>query len=355
MNYKKQRTNLMNWYTKEKRQMPWRGESDPYKIWLSEIMLQQTQVTTVIDYYHRWLERFPSFTDVANASQDEILKYWEGLGYYSRARNFHQACISLVKSNQKIPRGVSEFIKLKGVGEYIAAAVQSISFNIPIGVVDGNVNRVASRMHSFATPPLKNKAKISNYVNNILDKKNPGDFNQAIMDLGRYICKPQNPDCNICPIEFDCTSYKNGNTNDFPVKEAKKIKPHYNVAVGIIWNKSQLLITKRREDGLLGGLWEFPGGKIIKKETAKSAVKREIFEELSIKIKPEKLIYSVDHHYSHFSVTIHAINCSYRGGDIILNGPTDYKWISTDQFSKFAFPKASIKLFDAIKGLKCSV
>jgi len=353
MNYNKQRKNILQWYQSENREMPWRGESDPYKVWLSEIMLQQTQVNTVINYYHRWLKRFPTFTDVANASQDEVLKYWEGLGYYSRARNFHQSCKMLVEENKDIPQGVSEFMELKGVGEYIAAAVQSICFNTPVGVIDGNVNRVASRVKMFTEPPLKNKKKISTYVDQILDKKRPGDFNQALMDLGRYICKPQNPDCESCPIQFDCQSYKHSTQGQFPVKEAKNPRPHYNVAVGIIWNDNQLLITKRKEQGLLGGLWEFPGGKMQKKESPKQAVKREIYEELSIQIKPKMMIHQVKHEYSHFSVTINAVSCIYSGGDIQLNGPTDYKWIQTSDFQEFAFPKASIKLFDAIKEYQC--
>ena len=172
MNYNKQRKRVLKWYQSENREMPWRGESDPYKVWLSEIMLQQTQVSTVIDYYHRWLKRFPTFKDVANASQDEVLKHWEGLGYYSRARNFHKSCMTLVKEKRDIPQSIEEFIQLKGVGEYIAAAVQSICFNIPVGVIDGNVNRVASRVNMFKEPPLKNKKKISIYVDKILDKVN---------------------------------------------------------------------------------------------------------------------------------------------------------------------------------------
>ena len=355
MNYRKQRIQILKWYTKENRKMPWRGESDPYKVWLSEIMLQQTQVTTVVDYYNRWIKRFPTFQDVAKASKDEILKYWEGLGYYSRARNFHQSCIQLANENKEIPKGVADFIKLKGVGEYIAAAVQSISFNIPVGVIDGNVNRVASRMNAFKELPLKNKKRISAYMHEILDKNRPGDFNQALMDLGRYICKPKNPLCNLCPITFDCKSYKNQSQNKFPIKENKKPKPHYNVAVGIIWNNKKILITKRKEDGLLGGLWEFPGGKIESHESSVDALKREILEELSIKVKTKEIIHTVDHHYSHFSVTIHAINCVYNQGNIKLNGPTDYKWVTTSNFSNFAFPKASIKLFKAVKELECSM
>jgi A/G-specific adenine glycosylase len=332
--------------------MPWRGETDPYKIWISEIMLQQTQVATVRDYYLRWIKRFPDIQSVSESSIDEVLKYWEGLGYYSRARNFYQSCRALNKQGSKVPKGMDEFRKLKGVGPYIAAAVQSIAFNIPVGVVDGNVNRVISRFYAYKDIPLKNKKKINEFMSLIINQKRPGDINQAMMDLGRYVCKPSNPLCDQCPLNKGCKALQLGIQSDLPITIKKAQKPHYDVAVGIIWDKNKLLITKRKEDGLLGGLWEFPGGKIKKNESIKSAIKREIKEELSINIKPETLIHQVDHHYSHFSVTINAINCQYNGGQIKLSGPTDFKWVNTSKLRSYAFPKASIKLFNAIENLE---
>lgn len=340
--------NLLEWYDQTKRQMPWRDQGDPYRVWLSEIMLQQTQVTTVIDYYQRWLKRFPSIKHVASASIDEVLKYWEGLGYYSRARNFHQSCQQIINDGGQIPKGLKEFESLRGVGPYIAAAVQSIAFNIPVSVVDGNVNRVVSRLNTYKEPPLKNKKAIKSFMDQILDQDRPGDFNQAMMDLGRYICKPQNPLCDECPIRVSCKAHKISAQSTYPIKTKKKARPHYDVAVGIIWDDHKLLITKRKEDGLLGGLWEFPGGKMKKKESALKAIRREIKEELSIKIQTKKIITIVDHHYSHFSVTINAIHCLYNGGAIKLDGPTDYKWIDPSKLSLYAFPKASTKLFKSI-------
>tara|TARA_Y100001970_G_scaffold287650_1_gene412847 strand:- start:325 stop:1386 length:1062 start_codon:yes stop_codon:yes gene_type:complete len=351
MTYNQITDKLLYWYDSYDRAMPWRGERDPYKIWVSEIMLQQTQVTTAHNYYLKWINRFPNIESVAEASIDDILKYWEGLGYYSRARNFHESCKVLNNQNSQVPVGVEEFQKLKGVGPYIAAAVQSIAFNIPIGVVDGNVNRVVSRFYAYKEIPSKNKNQINDFMSFIINDKRPGDINQAIMDLGRYICKPGIPLCETCPLGKGCEAFKLGIQSDLPTKVKKVKKPHYNVAVGIIWNKKKLLITKRKEDGLLGGLWEFPGGKIDKNETSSAAIKREIKEELSINIKPESLIHQVDHYYSHFSVTINAIQCTYEGDKIKLNGPTDFKWINISQLDSYAFPKASIKLFNAIKNI----
>ncbi len=351
MNYSKLTSSLLSWYDAHDRDMPWRGESDPYKIWVSETMLQQTQVSTVRDYYLRWLERFPDIESVATAPTDDVLKHWEGLGYYSRARNFHHSCQTLNSKDGRVPEGMDEFKTLKGVGPYIASAVQSIAFNIPAGVVDGNVNRVATRLFAYKEAPSKNKNKIEKFMSLIINKKRPGDINQAIMDLGRYVCKPARPLCSECPISISCMALERGIQSDLPIKIKKAKKPHHDVAVGIIWDEEKLLITKRKEEGLLGGLWEFPGGKMKKNENIKSAIKREIKEELSINIKPGRVIHRVDHHYSHFSVTINAVNCSYSGGQIKLSGPTDFKWISTSKLQSYAFPKASIKLFNVIKEL----
>ena len=342
---------ILYWYDNNKTEMPWRDEADPYKVWLSEIMLQQTQVTTVIDYYYRWINRFPTISDVANASVDEILKYWEGLGYYSRARNFYASCKEIDKKGGSVPKGMEEFQNLKGVGPYIAAAVQSISFNEPVSVVDGNVNRVASRFNAYKTPADKNKKAIKMFMDSILDIDRPGDFNQAVMDLGRYICKPRNPLCSECPIHSSCIANQKSEQELYPIKVKSKPIPHYDVAVGIISNGSKLLITKRKEDGLLGGLWEFPGGKMKSNESPKQAIKREIKEELSIQIKTKDIIAQVEHKYSHFSVSINAIHCMYNGGDVELNGPTEYKWINPTNLSKYAFPKASIKLFKSIEAI----
>ena len=344
---------ILSWYDNNKIDMPWRGESDPYKVWLSEIMLQQTQINTVIKYYNRWINRFPSIRDVAQSSQQEILKYWEGLGYYTRARNFHQSCIELKKTNYRVPDNINDFIKLKGVGPYIGNAVQSIAFNAPLAVVDSNVNRIVSRFKGYTVEPLKNKKAIQKYMNSILDTKRPGDFNQAMMDLGRYICKPTSPLCTSCPLAPQCIAFKKNLINDIPTKAMKKTRPHYKVVVGIIWQKDKLLITKRKENGLLGGLWEFPGGKVEKNENAFEAVKREILEELSISIETKEVLDTINHQYSHFTVTISAIQCKYIDGKISLNGPEEYMWIKPSSLNDLPFPRASTKLFHTVKGYKC--
>ena len=201
---------LLPWYKSKNISLPWRGETDLYKIWLSEVMLQQTQVNTVIPYYNNWLEKFPTLEAVANANEDELLKYWEGLGYYSRVRNFQFACKTVLeKFDGIIPKSSEEFLKLKGVGEYIHAAVHSIGLNKKIPVIDGNVKRVISRYLGLKNEINSEKNNIFKFLSKeILTTSISGDFNQAIMDLGRLICKPKNPDCEACPINSNCFALK---------------------------------------------------------------------------------------------------------------------------------------------------
>ena len=191
---------LLDWYKYNKQEMPWRDDKNIYHIWLSEIMLQQTQITTVIPYYTKWLKKLPTIHAVANTTEDEVLKLWEGLGYYSRALNFHNACKTIIKLyDGNVPKEKNEFLKLKGVGKYIDAAVRSIAYNDVVPTIDGNVNRVVSRLLCLNQPPQKEYNKIYDFLMKIIDSKYPGNFNQAMMDLGRNICKPKNPCCGKCP------------------------------------------------------------------------------------------------------------------------------------------------------------
>lgn len=337
---------LLFWYDRHKRSMPWRGEIDPYKIWLSEVMLQQTQVKTVIPYYHRWLKRFPTIRHVSKASQDEILKSWEGLGYYSRGVNFHEACKQVVSQyNGKIPDEAHEFSQLKGVGPYTTAAVLSIAFNKKIPVIDGNVKRVMARVGGIKDPP----SKVLYYVEvllkaRMLDCKRPGDFNQAMMDLGATICAKV-PKCYLCPISKRCFAFQTSRVHLYPVSEKKRDRPHYRIAVGIICHKDKVLIGKRKLKGLLGGLWEFPGGKIQKGETEKECVKREIKEEVNVEVDVEKSVGVIKHAYTHFSIEMEGFLCRYLKGRPKALGCSEVRWIKWNEFSKYPFPKANHKLF----------
>lgn len=341
---------ILSWYRKNKVEFPWRLTNDPYKIWVSEIMLQQTQVTTVIPFYNNWIQKFPTLNDVANASDDDLFKYWEGLGYYNRVNNFRAACNEVIKKyNGKVPSEKVELMQLKGIGDYTSSAIASIAFNKKNYVIDGNVKRVMSRILCLKDYSKVSMHKLSNFLSENICKNNPGDFNQGLMDLGRNICKPKNPDCNICPVEFSCQAKADDSIFLYPkTKPKKKKSPHYNVGVGIIWREGKILITKRKKNTLLGGLWEFPGGKKNVKESIKECIKREIFEELEIEVEVLNFITTVEHKYSHFSITLHAYNCSFAKGKIKCNSADAWQWIKPHQLDTLPFPKANHYIFPHI-------
>ena len=341
---------LMTWYDQKKYSFPWRETSNPYYIWVSEIMLQQTQVNTVIPFYKAWIKRFPTINDVAKASDEEILKYWEGLGYYQRALNLRDACITIIDNyNSVIPQKKEELLNLKGVGDYTASAITSIAFGAPHPAIDGNLKRIMSRLLSLSNFKIDSLNKIKDFLIKEMNNNRPGDFNQALMDLGRTICQPRAPKCINCPISIFCLSFKNKTTHLFPVKNKnKKIIPHYDIGVGVIWNNDKILITKRKKNQLLGGLWEFPGGKIKNNESILHCIKREAQEELGIKIKVKEFIKTVNHQYSHFKITLHAYHCQYLSGEIKCIEVDDWEWISPKSFSDYPFPKANHYIFPEI-------
>lgn len=250
------------WYEKEKRNLPWRVNQDPYRIWISEIMLQQTRVDTVIDYYYRFMEWFPTIRDLAEAPDDRLLKAWEGLGYYSRARNLKAAAQQIVANfGGEMPQTISEIRELKGIGPYTAGAIGSIAFELPEPAIDGNVMRVVSRLFEIDADIAKASSRkiFDEAMRKIMDEERPGDFNQAMMDLGSAICTPTSPKCEDCPISAYCDSYAQGTMTSYPVK-TKKLKPKDVYYIGsIIENsKKEFLLEQRGESGLLANMWLFP-------------------------------------------------------------------------------------------------
>jgi len=342
-------SHLLAWYDDRSLSLPWRNCNDPYKTYLSEVMLQQTQIKTVLPYYKKWVNKYPTVQSVANATQEQILKQWEGLGYYSRARNFHKSCqIIVLKFDGVFPASPEEFSKLPGVGTYISAAVMSIAFHYPLPAVDTNAIRVAARLKMVKLSSSTDSKIILRHLSDNIALNRPGDFNQAIMDLGREICNSGNPKCTICPVSNYCKALVNNSVDKYPIKVKPAHKPHYKIAVGIIWNKGQILISKRRENGLLGGLWEFPGGKIEEGENAENCIIREIKEELGVCVKPTTFLKQIKHAYTHFSITMVAYNCDFLHGYPQPLGCDDWRWIRPEQIKRLPFPKANHKLFDKI-------
>jgi len=343
---------LLDWYRANQRDLPWRKACDPYPIWVSEVMLQQTQVATVLPYFHKFLSRFPNLHELARADLQEVLKAWEGLGYYARARNLHKAAGVVIEQHRgHIPRSRQDFRKLPGVGDYIAAAVLSIAFNRPYSVVDGNVKRVLARLFVMQEPVNQSSAQkiFQKAADDLLDTQEPGAFNQALMELGALICKPRNPLCRSCPARTWCRAYQSGRIAEFPRKVKKQATPQYPIAVGVVFKNNRVLITRRRSDGLLGGLWEFPGGKIKKNEKAEAACIREIKEEVNLKVKVDSHLGRVKHAYTHFKIQMDVFCCSYISGRLKLNGPVDHRWIRLAQLDDYPLPKANHKFLPQLR------
>ena len=238
---------VITWYKKENFSMPWRTNFNPYKIWVSEIMLQQTQVKTVIPYYNRWIKKYPTINSLACAKIDEVLKFWEGLGYYSRAHNLHQSAKQIIKHHKgQIPSNYTDLITLKGIGDYTASAILSIAFNKQHPVFDGNIRRIFSRLFMLKKDSkiiILSKEEMLKYMENC----KPSDVNQAMMDFGRLICSPKKPQCNICVLNQACQAHLTNNVLNYPYIKKQKVKPTYDVAVGFIIRKNKILISKRKK------------------------------------------------------------------------------------------------------------
>jgi A/G-specific adenine glycosylase len=339
---------LIGWYQANKRDLPWRNTNDPYRICVSEVMLQQTQVATVVPYYQRFLQHFENLKSLARADSQAVLKSWEGLGYYARARNLHRAAKLVLKDHRGVvPSRWAEFRKLPGVGDYIAAAVLSMAFEKPYPVVDGNVKRVLARL-LMINDPVNNASttkKFREMAGQLLEQKKPGTFNQAMMELGAIVCRPQQPLCGMCPVRKHCRANLSGEVLHYPVKLKKQPTPQYRIAVGVVFKNGRVLITRRKPSGLLGGLWEFPGGKIQKSESPEVACIREIKEEVNLTVKIDSQLSRVKHAYTHFKIVMDVFCCSYVAGRVALNGPVDHRWIKLEQLNEFPFPKANHKFF----------
>jgi len=344
---------LLAWYDAHRADLPWRENRDPYRVWLSEIMLQQTQVETVKPYFLRFLAAFPTVQALADAPLDDVLKMWEGLGYYSRARNLHRAAQIIARERDgQFPPVVDGLLELPGVGRYTAGAIASIAFDAPAPVLDGNVIRVFSRLTDLKddVTQARTQARLWGLAADWLPDARTGDYNQALMELGRVVCKPRDPLCEHCPVRVHCLAYAHGTQRERPVKKAKPKTPHYEVAAGLIWNeRGQLLIAQRPLDGLLGGLWEFPGGKQEAGETLSACLQRELREELGIEVEVGELFTVVHHGFTHFTVRLHAFTCRVTGGQPQALQVRDWAWVFPDGLDAYPFGKADRQIIAALR------
>lgn len=303
---------LLGWYAEHARSLPWRDHPHAYDVWVSEIMLQQTRVDTVIPYFLRWMERFPTVQALASAQIQEVLSLWEGLGYYSRARNLHRAAQIVVHNlGGTLPEDVDGLISLPGIGRYTAGAIASLAFGRNEPALDGNIRRVLARVFNMNMPDRspEGERRLWALARDHLPSGQAGSFNQALMDLGAMICTPRNPDCPACPLHPICQAFALGNQLERPVRQPKPAVPHHIVTAAVLRRGGQVLIARRPEKGLLGGLWEFPGGKVHSGEALEDALRREILEELAAEINVGMHLGVYEHAFTHFRITLHAFEC----------------------------------------------
>ncbi|MEL6398812.1 MAG: A/G-specific adenine glycosylase [Cyanobacteria bacterium J06607_6] len=344
---------LLAWYTQQGRDLPWRRTRDPYAIWISEIMLQQTQVKTVLPYYERWLQQLPTVTALAQADQQTVLKAWEGLGYYARARNLHRAAQAIVANHDgQFPSTFDAAIALPGIGRTTAGGILSAAFNQPVAILDGNVKRVLARLIALRTPPSKTLNQLWLLSERLLPADHPRDFNQALMDLGATLCTRHRPACLLCPWQSACAAYNQNVQLEIPMTEARAPLPHKQIGVGVVWNEQgQILIDRRLQEGLLGGLWEFPGGKIEPGETVEDCIRRELQEELAIEVEVGDRLMTINHTYTHFKVTLNVFHCRHTAGEPQPIECDEVRWVEVSELEAFPFPKANSQIIDAIKAL----
>jgi A/G-specific adenine glycosylase len=346
------RRHLLDWYATHRRRLPWRETSDPYAIWVSEVMLQQTQVTTVIPYYRRFMDRFPTAADLAGADIQEVFKQWEGLGYYSRARHLHRAAAMVVSCFEgQVPDDPAAFRSLPGVGDYIAAAVLSIAFGRVIPVVDGNVKRVLARLFEMDTPVNQSGAhKIFQVpAERFICPRRPADFNQAMMELGALICRPKNPACGACPMAGLCRAYRHRTTAVYPKRHSPRKIPHRHLAIGVIRKNGKILVVQRPSHGLLGGLWEFPAVPGNAEQTDSKAVAENLAVETGLEIVVDRRLTRIRHAYSHFTLSADVYLCRHVAGRVRLNTAQAHRWVTLRSLARLPLHKANHKFLDALE------
>jgi len=337
---------LLAWYGDNARDLPWRRSRDPYRVWLSEVMLQQTRVETVLPYYERWLERLPTVAALAAADEETVLRLWQGLGYYRRARNLHRAARAIVEERGgRWPASAAEWRQLPGVGRYTAGAIASITRGEPAAVVDGNVKRVLARLF-LIDEPVDDAATLRRLwllAESLVPAAAPGDFNQALMELGARICRPRRPRCDLCPLRPDCRGRRAGVAESLPRRRRRRPIPHRQEVAALVVRGGRYLLG-RRPPGLLGGLWEFPGGPVAEGESPPQALARALVERLGIEVDVGPRLAAVDHAYSHLKVTVALYRCRLTGGELRPAYHTAARWLRRRQLGDLPLPRVTRKL-----------
>lgn len=342
---------LLQWYKQNKRDLPWRQDQDPYKVLVSEIMLQQTQVDTVKPYFESFMETYPTIEDFAKAPQEDILKMWEGLGYYSRARNLHEAVKEVAASyGGKIPNNKKDISALKGVGPYTAGAVLSIAYEQPEPAVDGNVMRVMSRLLNIKDDIKKPKTRkvFESAVENVISQEDPSSFNQGLMELGALVCTPKSPSCLLCPVQAHCQAFHQGIQDELPVKSKKKAPKPITMAVAVLRNANgEVLIHRRPETGLLANMWEFPNHETDRQQDDDQMGQLVTFmkNEYGIDIQLTGHLFNFSHVFSHIKWNL----AVYEGDIMSYVKETDtLKVVDREALTTYPFSVSHQKIIDHV-------
>ena len=334
---------LLHWYDANARSLPWRFDPTPYKTWVSEIMLQQTRVETVIPYFERFIARFPEIGVLAAAEESDVLRLWEGLGYYSRARNLHKAARVMVEEYAgQIPADIAALRSLPGIGAYTAGAIASIAFGAAEPALDANIRRVGARLLDLHEPPGSEADRIMwEFCQRILPAQRSGDFNQALMDLASMVCTPEAPTCHLCPLKSDCLAFQSGTAAQLPVRKPKAKIPHKLVLAAVITRGDEVLLAQRPADGMLGKLWEYPGGSVPEETSSLPGALRELMlSRFGFRIDVGAPLGSYKHAYTHFRITLQTFRCELPGASP-LPLPPGFAWALIGELSTFPMGKVA--------------
>ena len=353
---------LLTWFQAEQRPLPWRQDYIPYQIWISEIMLQQTQMERATLFFQRWLQEFPDIHTLAQASEDKVLKSWEGLGYYSRARNILKCARILVCDHGGvIPSDSKSLLALPGIGPYTAGAIGSIAYNLPVPLVDANIGRLFARIFDISIPLSQAKKLLWQKAAELVPEYQARSFNQGLMELGALICTPKDPACIKCPLQSFCIAHRDDLIASRPVPQKSKPITTIEMATGVLTHpqgNGQLFIQQRLADDVWGSLWEFPGGRLKAEEKPEQAVIREFFEETGLTVRVDKKITSTIHHYTRYKVILHCFLCtletleSAECPDPILYAAQEYRWVTFPELADLAFPAGHRKLIEFMTEIK---
>ena len=342
---------LLAWFADHSRDLPWRRNRTPYRVWLAEVMLQQTRVETVIPYYERFLALFPTVQHLAGAPLESVLKAWEGLGYYARARNLHAAAREIVaRHGGQLPPTYEELLALPGFGPYIAGAVASIAFDQDVPALDGNARRVLARVFAVDDDIGRQSTQrgLDALARSILSTGQAGAFNEALIELGATVCTPRKPQCCDCPLRPRCGACAEGEPERLPVRRRRRPVPHYDVTAAVTMRGGQVLVAQRKAEDMLGGLWEFPGGKVEAGESLPECLEREMREELGVAVAVDELLTVVKHAYTHFRITLYAYICTLVSGEPRCLDCAAYLWARPEHLDELPMSVADRRIAEAL-------